>query len=114
VGVNEEDAPILFRLCTLDSNGTMTWEEFKVLHDRMLTEAKRPDKRDGGHHSYKELKGEIRRSPAALDHELTEKYYHSLPRGTHPVNWDAMHALFKAFDQDNDDRLSKQEVMFDF
>jgi hypothetical protein len=111
VGMNEEDAPILFRMCSLDSNGTMTWQEFKVLHDRMITEARRPDKHDAGHHSYKELKGEIRRTPAAKEHELTQKY-HKLPRGTHPVNWDAMHALYKAFDQDNDDYLTKQEVFW--
>mgnify|MGYP002380468842 CR=1 FL=1 len=27
-----------------------------------------------------------------------------------PVNWDAMHALFRAFDSDNDGSLDKQEV----
>lgn len=26
-------------------------------------------------------------------------------------NWDAMHALFKAFDEDGDDNLDKQQVL---
>jgi hypothetical protein len=48
------------------------------------------------------------RTPAANEKLLGGKY-RSVVRFV-PVNWDAMHALFRAFDSDNDGSLDKQEV----
>lgn len=60
VGTFEEDKRMMFRLCGMDSNGTINWEEFKFLHDRMESEARKPERVLGGH-AYKEVEGEIRR-----------------------------------------------------
>ena len=50
-----------FKMCSLDSKGTWNWEEFKFFHDKMISEARKPDKSAGGHTSYKAREGEIRR-----------------------------------------------------
>ncbi|ELR13941.1 EF hand domain containing protein [Acanthamoeba castellanii str. Neff] len=109
LGMSEEDAPMDFKMCSLDSKGTWNWEEFKFFHDKMISETRKPDKSAGGHTSYKAREGEIRRTPAANEKLMGGKY-HSVVRFV-PVNWDAMHALFNAFDSDNDGSLDKQEVL---
>lgn len=42
--------------------------------------------------------------------KLQGRKYHNVLH-TVPVNWDAMHALFNAFDEDGDDNIDKQQAL---